>query len=319
MATPAFLRYLPARLKPLSSPAVWAPLTVFTLLSVFIWEYHKNPDWFNRPQLSNLDPDSELTPEEQARLSEIDTLDLLLRSTRTSESGDLSGDLLNIEGLDGADDATTSNDRNLAGRDNPFAAYEAEYQFPGSDGATATRTSLPEVSTPSIGTLGADAESSSLGSSALADALERQQAARLSGDNNSADGGSSIGSTLGAGIEGASSVSVSSSDLPTSEGSLNSGNNGGSIAFPSQSPDSSNISAPFIRTTTDMSPPVGTTGYQVPASANLPVFNVPSQQPTRSPFSRSVPTPAATAAPTPTPTVNYTAPSFTQPEQNRRR
>ena len=142
MATPTFLRYLPARLKPLSSPAVWAPLTIFALLSIFLWEYHKNPEWFNRQQITNVNPDSELTPEEQARLSQIDTIDVLLENTRIpgsarpTELGDL-----NVPDLNSEDSV-----RALADKENPFAAYEEEYKFPGSGqpAAGAASVALPQ-------------------------------------------------------------------------------------------------------------------------------------------------------------------------------
>lgn len=333
MATPAFLRYLPARLKPLSSPAVWAPLTVFTLLSVFIWEYHKNPDWFNRPQLSNLNPDSELTAEEQARLAEIDTLDLLLRSARTPDGENLSTGLLSPEELGLADDATAGaeSDRTLAGRDNPFAAYEAQYKFPGSDSNSgeiaANRTPLAGGSNSALGTLSAETDSPNVGTSALAEALNRQQADRSNTANSTLENstGPDGSLTFDGTSEGVVSSSNGSDASRLNADGLSVGNNGGSVPFSTQASNSSGISAPFIPTTTEMSPPVGTTGYQVPASASLPVFNAPPQQPTRNPFNRSqTAVPAAPAAPaasaaTSVPQVNYTAPSFTQPEQNSRR
>ncbi|MEM6450245.1 MAG: hypothetical protein AAF703_08030 [Cyanobacteria bacterium P01_D01_bin.105] len=330
MAIPAFLRYIPARLKPLSAPAVWAPLTVFTLLSIFIWEYHNNPDWFNRPQVSNLNPDSELTPEEQARLSEIDTLDLLLRGAlQTDGEGGSTGINPEASGATDPGPSGLASDRNLAGRDNPFAAYEAQYQFPGSDSArgsalnagsnsdtssAVTASPLIKGSPSSLGASDAETVSPNVNSSVLSEALNRQQSV-----SNNNDGGS-VTST---GNDGAFS-GVQSSEFSSQGSASEAGRNGGSSPSPI-SAASGNVAVPFIRTTPEMSPPAGTTGYQVPNSANLPVFNVPPQQPTRNPLSPSVRTPlnrsavpAATVETTP-PTANYTAPSFTQPEQNSRR
>ena len=336
MATPAFLRYLPARLKPLSSPAVWAPLTVFTLLSIFVWEYHKNPDWFNRPQITNLDPNSNLTPEEQARLSEIDTLDLLLRNARTPTSEeDLSTSLINPAAPDAATEEsnTIAPDRTLAGKDNPFGIYEEQYKFPGAGSTPTVRASQPEASTSSLKALTSTPFSSN-SRSALSDALDRQQSALRSTDESLSPSASEapFNAQSSLQIEPSSAQPPSTSraaigqpsTLPNSVSSGNNGrNNGGSIAFPSQSSGDNRVPAPFIPTTADMSPPVGTTGYQVPSSASLPVFNTPAQQPTRNPFSQSVSVPAAgSVAPLPaptTPSVNYTAPRFTQPEQSRRR
>ncbi len=61
MATPTFLRYLPARLKPLRSPAIWAPLVVLVLLGIFVWEYRKDPARFSRGQVIQPTPESDLT------------------------------------------------------------------------------------------------------------------------------------------------------------------------------------------------------------------------------------------------------------------
>ncbi len=315
MATPTFLKYLPARLKPLSSPVVWAPLTIFALLSVFLWEYHKNPEWFNRQQITNANPNSELTPEEQARLSQIDTIDVLLENTRIpgaaqpAELGKLDVPELNGE----------ASDRSLASRDNPFAAYEEEYQFPGSGKPAAESSSLTLPSsntslgnTPAIATPATD--------SALAEALKQQNAASAGSSSNSQTGART-------GSRG-SSAAASPAALPTAAGN----SAFGASEFAPSSAPSNGISAPFTQTTTDMSPPVGTTGYQTPASAQLPVFNTPSQQPTRNPFNTraqpAIPQSGAfqpvapVTAPLPgaaTPNSNsYTPPRFAQPEQNRR-
>lgn len=364
MATPTFLRYLPARLKPLSSPAVWAPLTVFGLLSAFIWEYHNNPDWFNRPQISNVNPDSTLTPEEQARISEIDTLELLLQqNARVPEAAKLQNEANGLLGTESPNDPAAevlTPDRNLAGRDNPFAAYEEQYKFPGAQNAAAAQASATAASA----SAGSPSFSSGLNTSretpsavsALSEALNRQQSARSGLSNDGAESMSSSNSAAGISApnretlntESTGSESLGTSTFRPSNAAPNdiSGSglrpSSGSQPFANPEERSGNrLSEPFIRTTTDMSPPVGTTGYQAPASVALPTFNVPPQQPTRNPFQQptnlpasAISTPAAPnslpalSAPNQAgsnqpgsqpPTFNYTAPSFTQPEQNRRR
>ncbi len=314
MATPAFLRYLPARLKPLSSPAVWAPLTVFALLSIFLWEYHKNPEWFNREQITNANPDSDLTPEEQAKLSEIDTIDVLLENARISGAARPA----NLGNLDVPEAESGASAGSLASQDNPFAAYEEEYKFPGSDRATGAVGTAPSSNSFGLGSPPATAQPAA--GSALAEAI-RQQNAISAEDRSSPQPASSGGSATN------TSPVITPSD-------------NSAFSAPGLSPEQasgSGISAPFTRTTLDMSPPVGTTGYQTPASSRLPVFNTPSQQPTSNPFNRqaqpAIPQsgsfqsgsfqPAAPAtAPLPgaaTPNSNsYTPPRFSQPEQNRR-
>lgn len=318
MATPAFLRYLPARLKPLSSPAVWAPLTVFALLSIFLWEYHKNPEWFNRQQISNVNPDSELTLEEQARLSEIDTIDLLLESARIPGADARAAASQNVGNgnLDVPADGSEVSSPSLASQSNPFAAYEEEYKFPGSSNPAtgAARPASPD-NAPRFGSASAPATPSS---SALAEAIRQQNAA--SARSNQRDGQNSQPTTAGTSSAASSSAISSDNSSATSE------------LAPAQAP-SNGITVPFTQTTLDMSPPAGTTGYQTPASSQLPVFNTPSQQPTSNPFSNNAsrsafPQPngfqpvAPIAPPLPgaaAPSSNgFTPPSFAQPEQNRR-
>jgi hypothetical protein len=319
MATPAFLRYLPARLKPLRAPAVWAPLAVFTLISAFLWEYHHNPEWFNRPPTSTLSRDSNLTPEEQAQLSEIDTIDVLLKESKLS-SPSAATSAATTDAAKKATGATAEgadSSRNLADRDNPFAAYEEEYKFPTSASST-NAPAAPALSTTLSGSSATAPSSFNAGGgsataaptaplgSALSDALTRQQASRTApaqGSPASAAPASSLPTARSSGGSSGSSSEIFSGDLPSL-------------------PAAGSISAPYIRTTPAMSPPVGTTGYQPPASSNLPVFNVAPQQPTRSPYSSSSfeqslnqqqPAPQPTA-----PAGSYTPPSVTQPQQQTR-
>ncbi|MEO0770822.1 MAG: hypothetical protein AAFY72_15620 [Cyanobacteria bacterium J06649_4] len=324
MAKPAFLRYLPARLKPLSNPAVWAPLTIFTLLSVFIWEYHNNPEFFNRNPLSRITPESELTPEEQARLAEIDNLDVLLDGSRVSGETEAVTSQINPDAPGSEEAEADGRDGPLSEQENPFAAYEAEYQFPGANAASSATTIRPNRSA-SASTGNNAAGASSSGStfdfgnglvnpsapgtnSALAEALNRQAAekeaaaARENGRNSSP-----------ANIQPVSGASTGNPNQPGFAPS-----NTAVPAAPAQ-----NIPTTFIPTTPNMSPPVGTTGYQPPATSGLPTFNAAPQQATPSPYALPTPTQgsnpfatpsAAPAAATP-PATLYTAPTFTQPDQ----
>ena len=342
MATPSFLRDLSPRVKSLGSPMVWAPLTIFMLLSIFVWEFSKNPDWFNREQVSNLNPDSTLTPEEQARLSEIDTIDLLIEQSRVPGGTPEATSIINPDAPEleaAAADAEDSTDsRQLSGREDPFGEYEAEYAFPGSANSqtsTLTPTAPPSAASSSGSSSGGSGLATSRGSgesfnfgtglvnpsapatnSALSDALGRQQAARAAAEQQ----------------EGAQQPTTSGNELRTSAPSaggtadLSGGqtNRLPSVGQPGSQPvesfnpqpaaRSSNLSVPFAPSTFNTSPPAGTTGYQVPATSNLPVFNVPPQQATPNPFSA---TPSETQ--TPQSETLYTAPTSIQPAQNQRR
>ena len=306
MATPTFLRYLPARLKPLSSPAIWAPLAVLVLLGIFVWEYRKDPARFSRGQVIQPAPDSDLTEIQPSG----DSIDALIEGTN--------GRLPAVNPLrpnssqPGSEEAAAAGDSGqLSGRENPFDAYAADYQFPGATDAAGSPTS-PTAPTNSYGRSGSSqtgqAPNFNFGSglvnpaapatnSALSEAIGRQQAERAAA--------SSTGTP-----EGGSAASAPPS----------SGNRSSSAGAPEPARVPGTVSAPYIRTTPDMSPPAGTTGYQTPATSRLPVFNIAPQQPSRNPYS-APPAPAAgqTGADTATPNGTlYTAPSFVQPQQNGR-
>ena len=377
MAKPAFLKYLPSRLKPLSSPAVWAPLTIFVLLSAFIWEIRENPDWFDRAPVTDANPDSDLTLEEQARLSEIDTLDILLEGSRVPEDSPAATSIINpdapstdaseaegnatTDDATGADATTDEDSRQLSGRADPFAPYLAEYEFSGSQNATpstnssATSPSASEFSAGSSSS-GSFSGSNSAGSSnfnfgnglvnpsapatnsALSEAIGRQQARRaaaaeaesstpqpsaISGDRPSVSN-----PTAGSQSPSQPSPQFSPQGAPRSSSaspqSLSPAEATGSNQTTRQSSSqpavpTGNIPVPYIRTTPNMSPPAGTTGYQAPATSDLPVFNLPPQQPSRNPFASPRPAPTGQTTPDNTQGSTYTAPSSVQPAQNRRR
>ncbi|NJM98088.1 MAG: hypothetical protein HC800_13875 [Phormidesmis sp. RL_2_1] len=321
MATPAFLRYLPARLKPLGSPLVWGPLTAFCLLSIFIWEYHKNPNWFERePVTSDLNPNSGLTPEEEAKLAEIDTLQVLLNGSKLPDGAPVVTSIIdpNVPGSD-----TATSETSPASNPSPFEVYLNQYKFPGAEttvgsptsgtsaSSAATNNRLSSGSSTRFGNRAANSSVSLPTTSALSQALDRQQADQSASNTQSDNNGT-----------GGSSPSFSpSTTLRESSGQASTGQ-------PTQSPGT--IAVPFIRTTPQMSPPAGTTGYQVPASSSLPVFNMAPQRPSTS-LIPSAGNRAVTSQPQfqnlgsqnavpPTGSL-YTAPTSIQPEQpgrNRR-
>jgi hypothetical protein len=45
--SPAYLRYLKARLKPFGRPAFWTSAIALLLVLLFAWEYWNSPEWFN--------------------------------------------------------------------------------------------------------------------------------------------------------------------------------------------------------------------------------------------------------------------------------
>ncbi|MEO1392123.1 MAG: hypothetical protein AAFV90_04360 [Cyanobacteria bacterium J06634_5] len=377
MARPSFLTNLPPYVRSISKPAVWAPLAIATLLGIFAWEYSQNPERFDREQILNRNPDSGLTAEEQAKLSEIDTLELLLEQTKLPEgtpqatsriNPDAPDSVLDPDVLDGvlntdlSGEAALPDSRQLSGREDPFAPYAADYEFPGARVAAGNATLNP-VGSSSLGSAGtgignpsatpsttratSSGESFNFGNglinpaapatnSALSEALGRQQAAKAAeeaqqnggrqpslaeseegiGTNVQTSGTGSINQQP-AGVPTRVPIGQASSAAEQSASQPITPTSSGQPSFQPAAP-SGTLSVPFTRTTPNMSPPVGTTGYTAPATSNLPIFNRPQTQPTRNPFSAAPATPAAPPANT-QPDTLYTAPSSIQPAQNRQR
>ncbi len=330
MAKSAFLKYLPARLKPLGRPAIWIPLTALTLIGAFLLEYQRNPDWFDRQPVTNLTPNSQLTAEEEARLAEIDTLDVLLDGSRMPDSTPAVTSQINPDAP--KDPAAEDGDDNGSGE----LSLQEAYPIPGTSGTTTLQPGSSVFSNPGALTGRSSATGSSGASngttfnfgdslvnpaapstnSALAEALNRREAARASEQEEPA------------------STSAESTNSQTSSPS----GSGTTLGVRQAVPPAQPVPGSFIRTTPEMSPPVGTTGYQAPATSNLSTFNIQPQQPTPNPFNVSPATnqfaaptsggqvtptsvaPPAVAAPGSTSTPSggpYTAPSSVQPDQGR--
>ena len=321
MAKPTLVKHLSTRIRPLRKPAVWAPLTICALLGIFSWEVYNNPDWFNRAPKTDLVSGSDLTPGEQAKLAEIDTIDSLLDSTRAT------GDLPPLTKL--AESASSEQgilaipdpqaDNSLAGKADPFATYRADYEFPSAQsGLSGTSSSLSVGNAGSFGGAASDSSGNgrtasapvTLSESELSKAVARQQSAR----------GSDTGSPA-ARSEQAQSSSVDSIGAGSSNG-----------FEPASAPPIESIPGSFLRTTPEMSPPIGTTGYTQPSTTNLPAFNIDPPQPTRNPLNLAPVAPIGQVAPAPANQPSaaavpgstvapsgtiYTPPSFTQPDQGR--
>ncbi|KPQ36029.1 MAG: hypothetical protein HLUCCA11_07410 [Phormidesmis priestleyi Ana] len=305
-----------------------------------MWEWHSNPAWFNRPQASTLEPESGLTPEEQARLSEIDNVDALLEGLALPPSQLINPDgstALNIPGAT----PEAAGEGTLGSRDNPFATYEEQYKFGSARSPGVASPGMASPGTASLGTASPLAVTGSTGNgAAVAGGSSFNFNNGLSSSLSPSAGGVSSSSAAGASSsvlsdalnrQQSASPANSSPRQPAAGATFPSSNRFGSTApggLSNRAPSSetsaeSGIAAPFIRTTTEMSPPTGTTGYQAPASIDLPVFNVPPPQPSRNPYSgnnfslpqQNFAQPAIQpAAPAP----SYTQPSVVQPEQNRR-
>lgn len=84
--SPAYLRYLKARLKPFGRPAFWTSAIALLLVLLFAWEYWNNPEWLNSlgdglvADSDNQTTDPQLSSQELAAIgADIDSSSVLLK------------------------------------------------------------------------------------------------------------------------------------------------------------------------------------------------------------------------------------------------
>ncbi|MBE9061886.1 hypothetical protein [cf. Phormidesmis sp. LEGE 11477] len=212
----------------------------------------------------------------------------------------------------------------------PFARYRAEYQFPVGVNATPNdaiaNTQSATLSSPNSqygldpsSTTPATSTQNTTRKSAMVEALEQQAAARAQTNsrnsaNQSEDRTGASSNTLPNSQSNqldrnSPSGYNSPSDLGGSNGSALPGSLPGTSAAGNQPIPGSSITAPYSPTPSQMSPPAGTTGYQVPPATPFPSSAPPA------PRSSSQPLTSPSAADTPA--FLYTPPAFTQPDQGR--
>ncbi|MEM1251591.1 MAG: hypothetical protein AAGI69_04095 [Cyanobacteria bacterium P01_H01_bin.21] len=262
------------------NPWLWLGILVTGIVGIYAWEYRQNPGqlpW----QIGATGPGSSgdatstdallesLTPEEQAVAAELDNIELLLEqfdsdiSALTSGGEESAAATLN-ESLDGSEPTETSVER--------LSRYIEEYNFLGT-GARGSNVEPERRPGASLAqqplTLQADEPATVLPRSALSDALDRQQVEQ----------------------EAASQQPVQESAEQPGNGSLAENPEGTDAETSNFSFDQSGVvpgslnglNRSFIRTTPEMSPPPGTTGYVPPAT--LPSFSNQNQQAGVVPFS----------------------------------
>lgn len=265
MRSSTAFRYWLARLKPLLNPLTLIPVTVIVLMVVLIVEYGKNP---GASQWEGIGADATDQQGDSAE-AQFDTLGRLLNEPQLGDGG---GDAAQEVMAGQADPASAE-----VGDGEPFSAYLDEYRFGGRAGQANVSVPSPSQSTrlasptssrrtasavPQRGELSAAAAT---GESALSLAIGRLQgqpaANSIDASRNAptASEASGTASSATASIDGAVPASELP-NLPTSQSGVVRGSLPGA-------------DIPFIRTTPNMSPPPGTTGYTPPASLDLSIYN----------------------------------------------
>ena len=275
MALSSWLRSTSNRFRFFARPVPLATTLGLVLVSIFAWEYHKNPEWFNSysfdEQVPNRDIDlSGLTPEEQVAIADIDNLTVLF-----NELGIEAGGIPNIRALaddsnaeqrgrrrDGASLNQPTELETDTGSSSPFAQYLEQYQFSvqtpnliGSDSSTGFNTGLG-----GSGVLGnaPDRSASYLQMNPLTAVMLNQAAI----DAQPGEDGTAL-------EEAVRSQDTAETSAPTQTAEATDTLSNYSGEFGSQTVTVPGVSFPVLPTLPQMSPPPGTTGYTPPASLEL--------------------------------------------------
>lgn len=276
MALASRLRSTAKRLSWLAKPMPLAAALGLALLGIFLWEYAIHPEWFGRYSQKEPAPSqdvglSELTPEEQAAIADIDNLTLLLGELGVDSSG-----IPNIQVLPEASPEDTNpllpealalaeptSPDGVTASASPFAEYLEQYQF---------SRELPELNNPlptfdNLTNFGSSTQnqfgnqpSTSRTFNPLAAALENRQ---LPTDRPSTNSDISLEDEMRSQqAPGVSSDDVLGIDADTDPFTIPEASNYQRNTIPG-------VTFPIVPTTPQMSPPPGTTGYTPPATLEL--------------------------------------------------
>ncbi len=299
MRLPPSVRYFPSRLQFIWNPWLWLGILITTIVGVYAWEYRQNPrqlPWqIDSTGLgSSGDATStdvlleSLTPEEQAVAAELDNVELLLAQLDSDVSALTSGGESSVAASLNA--LGNGNGKSGESGVERLTRYIDEYSFLGTNARGSNiqieqEEVLVQRPVESILNLQPDATTQPddvLPLSALSQALARQQTASEVSPASPAQvdidsRGLPVTVDTSNNPEIASEETADNAATPTTFGFDQTGVVPGSL---------DGLNRSFIRTTPNMSPPPGTTGYVPPTSS--PAFNQLNQSAGASSF----PTPA---------------------------
>lgn len=268
MALPTPVRYWLIRFQRFNRPWIWSGVVLLILGGIVGRQYYLHPEWYGRFNVPEDSPaeaslaDTSLTPEEQAQIADIDNLNTLMQeiglapitpdgteTPPTPETGD--NTLLSL--LQKTDAPGLSQDTPMATNESPFADYLDQYKFAGGSSPSQDTQRSPLPTTSSLSQAGLRAEPNYLTNGATTPSLLQQALMNLSPENRPSDS--------------PPQTEESSDPAPTDQPSED--------AFSGLQPPPWLVQGslpgsnqPFIRTTPEMSPPPGTTGYTIPMGAS---------------------------------------------------
>ncbi|MGB5974267.1 MAG: hypothetical protein WBG38_13170, partial [Nodosilinea sp.] len=319
MPLPPALRYRLARLKaisrPLRLPAVGGTLAVLSLLAVVVPQYLRHPEWRSQYDAAetSLGPSADvdlgsLSGEDLASLAEIDNLTLLLNQLQPATSTALESPEPEADRLIPPQQAQTE----PVAIASPFAQYLERSQFrfsPAASGLTATEQSLTPLENRSISPTSGQRQPLSAANAANTEALPPSPLQQALNNRNAPAPVRT--SPIEAEAVGNGQEPISGLTPPPwmVEGRL------------------PGVDQRFIRTTPQMSPPPGTTGYTQPPDLARPALSTPPHSttapaalnldlgaPVAAPAGGSqVRSPAAIDTPVSAPLAQPTTPPFSAP------
>lgn len=263
MALPTRLRYWLARFKAWNRPVLWCSGLAVVMLAVVLQQYRTHPEWLGRFEIDGDAPGqppagSALSIDEQAQIAEIDTLDNLygdlaagpiLPETAPAQAAGTEPPQSLLAALQ-ATTPTASGESATADDSSPFAAYLEQYRFLGSGLASGAAPATAAPAQPSLlRSLPGPLPPASPISATPAAPLSPLQQAIAQQANRSAQSLQNSDPAALAEVTGLSdrapTPGVSPATLP-------------------------GTNQTFLRTTPQMSPLPGTTGYVPPLTLTLP-------------------------------------------------
>ncbi|MEA5464311.1 hypothetical protein [Leptothoe sp. PORK10 BA2] len=279
------------------NPWLWLGILLTGVVGTYAWQYHQSsgqlPWQIGATGLGSSGNDTStdallesLTPEEQSIAAELDNIDLLISQLDSDVSvlttgGEASAAAALNAALSKEPSATSESSVDRLTR------YISEYNFvgtnaQGANGQTAKNSTLIPLQRSSESSLTPGARTELQTTSALATAFaarqqQFEQAAGTSSTQGTSRANSSGTPNLSAGAGASDNATSDSAGVRTDGASTFTFDQTGVV------PGSvDGLNRTFIRTTPNMSPPPGTTGYVPPAS--LPDFNRVNQPSSNSPF-----------------------------------
>jgi hypothetical protein len=291
MALPTRLRYWLVRLKAWNRPALWCSGLAVVMLAVVLQQYRTHPEWLGRFEVDGDAPGqppagSALSTDEQAQIADIDTLDNLygdlaggpiLPETAPTQAAASEPPQSLLAALQAPAPAAAADP--AAANSSPFAAYLEQYRFLGGGlangaaplaGAAAQPAQLRSLPGPLL-----PASPTSVAPAASLSPLQQAIAQQTNGAQPLQNSDSAALAEVTGLSDRAPTPGISPATLP-------------------------GTNQTFLRTTPQMSPLPGTTGYVPPLTLTLPSAPaLPSPaavSPNLSPVSPSLNLPAAGAA-----------------------